>query len=285
MPRRLTRRRFLSAAIGSVVASGGAVAYMRWAEPFWLELSHVTVPGPPTPGSRAPVRVLHLSDFHLSPVVPIEFISEAIELGLSERPDLIVVTGDFITKRLDRPERYCDVLRRLSAHAPTFACVGNHDGGIWARRMGGLATIEPVLDLLRAAQIRCLLNATDAIECHGRLVQVTGVGDLWAETCEPDQAFAAPRHDGSLRLLLNHNPDAKDLLRRFDWDVMLCGHTHGGQLRLPLLGAPFAPVVDHRYIEGLHAWENRWLYITRGVGNLHGLRFNCRPQVSVLDIG
>jgi predicted MPP superfamily phosphohydrolase len=54
---------------------------------------------------------------------------------------------------------------------------------------------------------------------------------------------------------------------------------------LPLIGAPFAPVNDKRYLRGLYAWENRWLHITRGVGNLHGIRFNCRTEVSVLEIG
>jgi hypothetical protein len=84
--------------------------------------------------------------------------------------------------------------------------------------------------------------------------------------------------------VLCHNPDAKELFRRHDGYLMLCGHTHGGQLRLPLLGTPFAPVRDKRYVEGLHPWAGRWLYTTRGVGNLHGLRFHCPPEVSVLDI-
>ena len=83
---------------------------------------------------------------------------------------------------------------------------------------------------------------------------------------------------------MSHNPDAKIHLRPLDWDLVVCGHTHGGQLRLPFLGTPFAPVADKRYVEGLHRWQERWLYVTRGVGNLHGVRFNCRPQVSVLDL-
>jgi predicted MPP superfamily phosphohydrolase len=120
---------------------------------------------------------------------------------------------------------------------------------------------------------------------NGRPLQLIGVGDLWSGMCAPAAAFARtpPRRD-AVRLLLNHNPDAKDRLRAFDWDLVLCGHTHGGQLRLPFFGTPFAPVVDKRYVSGLHRWEERWLYVTRGVGNLHGMRFNCRPQISVIDV-
>lgn len=67
---------------------------------------------------------------------------------------------------------------------------------------------------------------------------------------------------------------------------MLSGHTHGGQIVVPLLGwRPFAPVRDLRYVEGLHEWSGRQIYTTRGVGNLHGLRFNCPPEVSVLEVG
>jgi hypothetical protein len=64
----------------------------------------------------------------------------------------------------------------------------------------------------------------------------------------------------------------------------LCGHTHGGQIVLPLIGAPWAPVRDKRFIAGLYSWENRWIHITRGVGNVHGGRFNCPPEVSLLTL-
>jgi uncharacterized protein len=141
------------------------------------------------------------------------------------------------------------------------------------------------LGLLRAAKVTCLHNSAESLTIRDRPLQVFGVGDLWSDMCDPETAFRrSPGRQGATRVLLNHNPDAKQLLRPFDWDLVLCGHTHGGQLRLPFIGTPFAPVVDKRYVEGLHRWENRWLYITRGVGNLHGLRFNCRPQVSVIDL-
>jgi len=74
------------------------------------------------------------------------------------------------------------------------------------------------------------------------------------------------------------------MLEPYPWDVVLCGHTHGGQIWIPGLGAPFAPVEDKRYIAGLYPWSNRWMHITKGVGNIWGLRFNCRPEISLLTI-
>ena len=85
-------------------------------------------------------------------------------------------------------------------------------------------------------------------------------------------------------IVLSHNPDSKDILGDYPWDMMLCGHTHGGQLYLPILGTPFAPVKDHRYVHGLKAWNDRLIHTTSGIGNLFGMRFNCRPEVSLLTL-
>jgi len=90
--------------------------------------------------------------------------------------------------------------------------------------------------------------------------------------------------DATLRLVLNHNLDAKDEFRGLDWDVMFCGHTHGGQLKLPVIGPPFAPVHDRGYVAGLNRSERHQIFTPRGGGNLYGVRFNCRPEVSLLEI-
>jgi predicted MPP superfamily phosphohydrolase len=281
-PRKISRRQFLA---GVAVAGVSLVAYTRWGEPHWLEVAVTRVPVARTVPGR-PVRILHLSDFHASRVVSMDFIAHSIELGLAENPDVAALTGDFVTSRYDAFPAYAKVLQRLSAAVPTFACVGNHDGGPWVARIGGYENLDTIRSLLRDSNITCLHNEAQSIELAGQPIQLCGVGDLWSHSCRPDDAFAnVPTRAGALRVVLCHNPDSKELLHRHDWDLMLCGHTHGGQLRLPIIGAPFAPVVDHRYVEGLRPWENRWIHVTRGVGNLHGVRFNCRPQVSLLDIG
>jgi uncharacterized protein len=281
----LTRRKFLLGLGGSATAAVASTGYVRWAEPHWLEVTTTHVPiGAPAKSSPA-IRVLHLSDFHASPVVSYDFIAESIETGINLRPDLIAITGDFFTDQLEGAEWYAKILAQLPQSAPTFACLGNHDGGAWSRRAGGYTTTREVRALLRAAGITCLHNESHALEIRGRAVQLIGLGDLWSGECQPDLAFAkVPTRAGELRVVLNHNPDAKSLLRPFDWDLLLAGHTHGGQLRLPFFGTPFAPVVDKRFVEGLHRWEGRWLHVTRGVGNLHGVRFNCRPQVNLLTL-
>ncbi len=281
---KISRRAFLTGVFGLVGAGVSAAAYTRFGEPEWLEITRKTARLPRAASGPA-LRVLHLSDFHASPVVPLTLIRCAVELGLAEQPDLVLLTGDFFTTVSTDHDGLAAALRPLAAAAPTFACAGNHDGGRWAERAGGYSDLHPLRAVLTRAGITLLRNDSAELRLRGRRVQLAGVGDYWAEDCHPDFVFRhlAPRN-GALRLVLNHNPDAKDLFLPHDWDLMLCGHTHGGQLRLPVIGTPFAPVRDKDYVAGLLPWRDRLIHITRGVGNLHGLRFNCRPEVSVLEI-
>ena len=281
---KFSRRHFLQGVLGTGVSAAAALGYMRWGEADWFE-STITACFTGTGGEDQPLRVLHLSDFHASDVVPLAMISRAVELGLATNPDLIVLTGDFWTDRYHRINAYAEVLRPLAAAAPAFACWGNHDGGGWAARAAGWPGLDPVRDLLGGAGIQLLDNTSARVECAGRTVRLVGTGDWWAGQCHPTRAFAHARSraPGELRLVLSHNPDAKAEFDNFDWDLMCCGHTHGGQLKVPVLGnTPFAPVQDHTYVAGLNPWKGRQIFTTRGVGNLHGIRFNCRPEISLL---
>jgi predicted MPP superfamily phosphohydrolase len=282
----LSRRNFLRGLVGAISGGAAGAAYMRWAEPDWFEVTHtaVTLPRRSAEGGHEPLRVLHLSDLHAyAPWVSLVHIAESVKRGLAQKPDLICLTGDFITLRYDAFAEYVNVLRPLAAVAPTFACLGNHDGGNWARGDGGYGHAENVRELLKASGIELLHNTTRELTARGRRVQLIGVGDWWAGECKPAVAFSsAPPRNGAVRLVLNHNPDAKSAMAAHDWDLMLCGHTHGGQIGIPALARRFAPVADKRFIAGLYPWEGRQLFITRGVGNLHHARLFCRPEVSLL---
>ncbi|MCX7721500.1 MAG: phosphodiesterase YaeI [Verrucomicrobiae bacterium] len=232
---------------------------------------------------RAPIRILHMSDLHASMVVGLDQIAEAVELGLKCEPHLVCLTGDFITRRYERFDEYAAVLAPLAKHAPTFACLGNHDGGAWAQRRRGYSDTASVRALLAKSGVQLLHNASVAVRLDGWQLTVTGLGDYWAGELQPEVAFRGADPE-SARLVLVHNPDSIEELRRYGWDLMLCGHTHGGQLRLPVLGTPFAPVKDHRLVDGLHNCDGRWVHITRGVGNLLGIRINCPPEVSLITL-
>ena len=123
MNRKITRRRLLAA----LSAGGlGTAAYMHWCEPDWLQVGSYDVP---IDSVLPRVRILHMSDLHASRVVSLEQIDGAVRLGISLKPDLVCLTGDFITSKYSHFGEFGKLLRRLSNAAPAFACLGNHDGG------------------------------------------------------------------------------------------------------------------------------------------------------------
>ncbi|MGF1448972.1 MAG: phosphodiesterase YaeI [Opitutales bacterium] len=287
----LTRRGFLKLARRGVLASGlaavGGGAYMRFVEPNWLEVVHYHVRLPGAENWPRPVRLLHLADFHALRSTPLSTIETAIERGLAEEPDIICVTGDFVTEQLIEPENFAAQLKRLAAAAPTYAVMGNHDGGAWSSTVGGWSSSQPMRTFVQEAGLRLLHNRGVRVDLgDDRALRLVGVGDLWSEECDVATAFgASPPALGQPTVLLAHNPDSKEKARWAQWQLMLSGHTHGGQLSLPVIGEPFAPVRDKRYVNGLRAWEGRWIQVTRGVGSGARARLNCRPEVSVLHIG
>ena len=267
-------------ALGMALAYG----YARVVEPRWLKITRVCLALLPPRAELDGITLLHVSDLHHSDAVSLRYLRRALERAVRLRPDLILLTGDYITTKIE-DQRFLEVLRLLPQAAPTLACPGNHDGGRWAQAMAGYPTTVPIKGLLEAAGIQYLENAFVLVPIKGVAIAVGGMGDWWAKNCQPEAiqaGFNAARAD--VKLLLSHNPDSKARLRGLDWDLMLSGHTHGGQFRLPLIGAPFAPIKDQSCLVGLCADGNRWIHVTAGIGNVHGLRFNCRPEISVIKL-
>jgi predicted MPP superfamily phosphohydrolase len=272
----MRRRHFLYA------AGLAGFGYMRLFEPKWLSVGRHRVRLGTEPAN--PLTLLQLSDFHVSDVVPLSYIDRAITRALAScRPDLICLTGDFITTKWNDWDRYARILARLSRIAPTYAIMGNHDGGAWAVACDGYADDSAVGAVLARSGVRLLKNSHVVFEKGERQINLVGLGDIWAEDLNADEAYRDL--NGKLpTIVLSHNPDTKDVVDGFRWNLMLSGHTHGGQLYLPGVGTPFAPVMDKRYVEGLKPWQDRWIHVTRGLGNVHGMRFNCRPEISVLEV-
>lgn len=161
-------------------------------------------------------------------------------------------------------EAYAQVLAKLPKVAPCFAVFGNHDGGKWSDSVRGYADLTKVRELLRRASIRVLYNISEQIIIKGRAIRLFRFGDLWAEEFDAKAAFSgANQQSNEYRVVLSHNPDTKQLLKDFTWDLMLSGHTHGGQLYLPIIGAPFAPVHDKRFVQGLNAWDGSGYLLPR----------------------
>jgi len=263
--------------------AGVSLGYPCYVEPRWLEVTHTRVRlAASQTRATVPLRLVQISDLHASRWVSLRMIAHAVDLGLEQRPDLICITGDFITGRVSvDPMEYTQTLRRLSDYGPAFAVLGNHDGGSWVAARGGYRDHTVVERLLKDSGIQLLHNRSTPVRCQNRELTLIGVGDFWSDEIDGAQAFAEVKPDGC-NVLLSHNPDSKDALSRWPWQLMLSGHTHGGQVVFPFDGPRYAPVEDKRYVAGLKPWNGRQIHVSRGVGNLLGVRFRCRPEVSLL---
>jgi len=275
-PARLSRRRFLAAGL-ALTATGLASGAMG----SGLQQAHHPVTHHdtlPLPTLRAPLRIAFLTDLHYGPWIHARDVASWIEDALTPQPDLILLGGDLIDRhatQADLPE-LLDVLAALQAPLGTYAVWGNHDHAAL-----------PTPALRRFGQDLAHVGI-DLLENHGLALRpdlfLAGVDDLVNGT--PDLAAAlwdAP--EGVTTLLLAHNPDLLPQIAHHDVDLTLAGHTHGGQVVLPLVGPPFTSSTHgRRFLAGWIANPTR-AYVSRGLGVSYlPLRWNCPPELLILDL-
>jgi predicted MPP superfamily phosphohydrolase len=258
------------------------VSYGYRVEPTWLELNTVEVPVVGLPPAFHGFRIVHLSDFHCSRQVTVSYLNEAVDLALAQKADLAVLTGDFVHKGYRYVDSIAKAVGRMSAPLGTFAVLGNHDfsvrNALGFRRFRHLH--HAVADALTERGIRVLRNEAVPLQRGADTLYLAGVEDLWSRVCDLDRALAGLKPDEPC-ILLAHNPQTIDLLAGRRCDLMLSGHTHGGQVDWPGIGRPVLGKRARRFAAGLYRHENTYLYVNKGVGFGFRFRFGVRPEVSV----
>ena len=216
-----------------------------------------------------------LGDIHFDPVCDEAYLAHVISLVSSLQPDLLVYTGDFVTKHLERVPNLADILAGAQARLGNIAVPGNHE--LWTN----LVYIRRVLH--DRAGIRILRNENIALPNEDD-VYITGLDSFSAGFPRPGVIDNTP--PGSRHIVLAHEPDSFNGLTDSRIRLQISGHTHGGQVRLPYYGALFLPGWGRDYQEGLHtANDGRQLYVNRGIGTLTlHLRINCRPEITVFEL-
>lgn len=275
----LTRRRLLLAG-GTAVAGGVATGLYAWRiEPHWVELTHRPLPVRGLPDRLHGKTLVQLSDIHVGRRVDDDYLRGCFDAVRALAPDLVVVTGDFISHRKGFERQAEPVYRQLPrGRLGTFGCLGNHDFG---RHWAHPEVAAELQAILARHGLQLLRNET--VEVLG--LRLIGLEDFWTPTFDPAPTLARLPADAPA-LVLCHNPDAVDLpvwggFR--GW--ILAGHTHGGQCRPPFLPPPILPVRNRRYTAGPFALpEGRQLYINRGLGHLIRVRFNVRPEITVFTL-
>lgn len=276
-----SRRTFLRrSAAAATAAAAGAFLYTWRVEPHWVEIVRRDLPiaGLPTP--LAGSRLIQLSDLHAGPVVDQSYLLATAEKVAELKPDLLALTGDFMSCYGDESvAKALQVVRRLpEPRLGRVAILGNHDYGRgWQRNEVASALADGMNEL----GVRVLRN--EVIETAG--LQIGGVDDYWTRHFRPAEMLE--QFDSARpALALCHNPDGVD---RPEWAEfqgwILAGHTHGGQCKAPWLRPPILPVRNKRYVAGVYELGGgRQLYINRGIGYLHRVRFNSRPEITVFTL-
>jgi predicted MPP superfamily phosphohydrolase len=278
---RLSRRKFLQ---GSAAAVAGLGLYSG--EVARHEISCVTRPTlvRNLPPAFEGFRVVQISDIHFDEFTEPYFLRQVLGHVNALTPDLVLMTGDFISFApmprnfvLGAMEHCADILREIEC-PQRFASMGNHDSFL------GAPTILPIL---AERNIPLLVNQHVPIERGGQRLWLCAVHD--PVTHVPDLEATIPAAPDGPVLLMSHGPDYADTVlahpRGKLVDLMFSGHTHGGQVRIPLLPAMHLPAGGRKYVEGLYRLEQMQLYVSRGIGTV-GLpfRLNCPPEITLFTL-
>ncbi len=276
--RGIYRRVLLGAALG-VLLLGGLV-YVRKVEPEDVEVVPVSLVLPRLDAAFEGYRIAQISDIHADGWMTPGRVLSLVNLVNAEAPDLVAITGDFATysrfrSLIRHASRLVAPLRRLRATDGVVAVLGNHDHKTDARTVRRVLAASGVIELH---------NAVLTLRRGGESLYLCGVDDLKEGTPRLDRALEGLSEEGAA-VLLAHEPDfADESAATGRFDLQLSGHSHGGQVGVPLLRYPFLPKLSRQYPTGLYRVGDMFLYTNRGLGAHPRFRFNCRPEITIFTL-
>ena len=280
---RFTRRDFLKlsglAALDLFLLGIGSAGYGILMEPNRFKVERIPLQLRRLSPRFSGLRVAQISDIHMGGWMNAERFQRVTDLIIAEKPDLLLITGDFLIGHVvsDITQGAVDDLTvGLSALAgmfPTFAVLGNHD--YWT---------DPtrVRQILDSAGVKDLTNTVFTIRREEANLHLCGVDDVWEGYARLEDVLAQ-LHDDSAAILLAHEPEFADTSAATGrFDLQLSGHTHGGQVVLPFVGAPILPYLGRKYGSGLYKVGEMFQYTNRGIGMARlPIRINCPPEITL----
>jgi predicted MPP superfamily phosphohydrolase len=277
----MTRRAFLACA---ATATAGGMVFATTRGRHHLEVTRRTIAIRNLPTAFQGFRIAQISDIHMGEFTEPWYLHEVVARANALNADAVLLTGDFIS-RGPMPEsvarRAMPVCAEAVSHltAPVrYAILGNHDVTVGR---------EIVIRSLAERGIPTLVNAAVPLLKDGDRLWIAGLDD--AGTSSPNPYAAIPAAPGAPVILMAHEPDYVDKLRRHPRaplvDLVLSGHSHGGQVRLPWIGPLVLPPMGQKYVEGLFRFGDMQLYVNRGIGTV-GLpfRFNCPSEITEITL-
>ena len=270
-------RKGAQAALAAGAFLGVATAsHARWAAPYRPVLARVTVPLP-TEIMVPPIRVGFVTDTHVGPVVRPADVDRAMQLLMSADPDILILGGDYVC---DSPRFIADAAAVLGNYAGAAPCgalavLGNHDYA------NGAKCLERQF---ARRGVRVLRNESVSLRCGAAELWFAGIDDALLGNPAPECAFASVP-EGASSISLWHEPDWAHEAERRGAFLQLSGHSHGGQIRLPVIGVIAAPAGGRRFSSGLNRLGAMHVYTSRGIGVFRPpVRMFCPPEVTLITL-
>ena len=271
----MERRKFLKYAAASAAAAVlGGTGYAAF-EAGWFHVQTQRVTVPQLPAAFSGLRVAFLTDMHHGPWTGLKYVEATVKAANELHPDLVLLGGDYTHNGSQFIEPCIDALGDLSAPLGVHGVLGNHDCWNGPRRTRRAMELR---------NINCLVNDGIWLTRGNSRLFLAGVDDFLQSVSDLDAALdQLPEEEPCV--LLSHNPDFADKLEDERVKLILSGHTHGGQVVFPLLGAPFVPSVhSQKYLQGLIQTPTSQVFVSRGLGTVTPpVRFNCRPEINLLE--
>jgi uncharacterized protein len=277
---RLPKFRFLLAQVLKLLLLGCALVfllsiYVHKIEPNWLEVTHTEIVLPKLDRAFDGYRIVQITDLHAGDGMSRANLEKVVELVNEQKPDLVVITGDHISRK---PKQHIDLLDTLAKLKPrdlTLSVLGNHDV---------FDDAAPIRAAIQQVGITLLENTVYTIHRDLATLHIAGVGDVFAQQDKLDRVLAQLPVTGAA-IMLAHEPDfADEAAATGRFGLQLSGHSHGGQIRIPFYGG-YLPELAHNYPLGRYQVKDMIQYTSRGIGMIKlYARFNCRPEISVFKL-
>jgi predicted MPP superfamily phosphohydrolase len=256
-----------------LVVCGYGVTIRRW----WFVVKRVDVTVRDLPPELDGYTIAHLSDLHIGALTPLWWAKRWARAANAAKPDMVVITGDMVTSGVAFHEDIAELVSELHAPAGVFVSMGNHDY---------FGEGEPLISLLREkGRATVLRNEGQVIERNGGKMYLAAIDDTWTRRADMDRALEG-RPDGMRSILLAHDPDKFPHAREHKVDVVLSGHTHGGQIAVPFFARYVnASKLAHRYHVGVYTDGDSTLYVHPGLGTTGPpIRLGVAPAVALVTL-
>ncbi len=289
------RSRFLHRSLFNMGISGITLTNSEsFIEPQWIEITQHKISVANLPPAFEGFSIVQLTDLHHGSMVTLDYLQACFRQVVDLQPDLVVLTGDYITNEEEYAQPVAQAIGEIIVDAgiPTYAVLGNHDhwNSDWSNDWNdGLDTdVFPlrnrwkgdgveVINALTAGGIKVLMNESALLRRGSDRLWLIGCGDFLAGDFDLERALASLPSTDEPRFLLMHNPQPIELIAHHGFDLVLSGHTHGGQISLPFV----PPKVGNKYLAGLFYVGASRLYVCRGLG-VTGvpIRFMTTPEIA-----